>query len=136
MVDVRALAAFVDAFRVSIKLPGSSPAEGSDHGSVVDWESLISLGLLQLKPDAFEPLEEDILPIDEQTEEQILRPYPSVRCFVRFQMFPNVSILTILSSCTLALFAMLSLRSVCSVKVKPVVLCGVEAFRPFTFRAP
>ena len=87
MVDVPALAAFVDAFRLSIKLPVSSPGEGSDCDSAVDWETLISLGLLQLKPDAFEPLEEDTLPIDEQTEEQILRPYPSVRCFAQFQMF-------------------------------------------------
>jgi hypothetical protein len=87
MVDVPALAAFVDAFRLSITLPVSSPGEGSDRDSAVDWEALISLGLLQLKPDAFEPLEEDTLPIDEQTEEQILRPYPSVRCFAQFQMF-------------------------------------------------
>jgi hypothetical protein len=87
MLDVGALAAFVDAFRVSIELSASNPADGSVHWSTVDWETSISRALLQLKPDAFEPLEEDSLPLHEQTEEQILRPYPSVRCLAYFSMF-------------------------------------------------
>jgi hypothetical protein len=72
--DESALADFIAAFLVAI---GPS-VDGSDRHSKVDWETLVSRGLLQLKPAAFEPLEEDLLPLDQQTEEHILRPYPSV----------------------------------------------------------
>jgi hypothetical protein len=78
--DEGALADFIAAFRLSIERSENPPADGSDHQSEVDWTALVSRSLLQLKPATFELLEEDRLPPDQQSEEHILRPYPSVCC--------------------------------------------------------
>jgi hypothetical protein len=105
--DTQALAKFIDAFRASIDSWAQIPGDG-DRRSEVDWDTLISLGLLQLKPAAFETPEEDLLPPEQQTEKQTLRPYPSVRRIA----LHNVSDLIPSCSCILASCAMSSLQSV------------------------
>ena len=79
--DEELLVKFVDAFRLSIESPANLPTDGSHQCSDSDWEELLSQGLLQLRPAAFDVPEEDYLPLDEQTQEQALRAYPSVRCY-------------------------------------------------------
>jgi hypothetical protein len=129
--DNEALDRFIDAFRLSIQSSPELRGNGRDHHSAVDWETLISLGLLQLKPAVFVAPEEDCLPADEQTEAQTLRPYPSVRCY----SLQNNSFSYQLCSCILASFVMSLLQSALSLKAEKAALSNVEAFRLFIFLA-
>jgi hypothetical protein len=77
--DEVSLLRFVDAFRASVASSANVPIDGSHEFSGLNWKELLSQGLLQLKPATFDIPDEDLLPLDEQTQEQALRPYPSVR---------------------------------------------------------
>ncbi len=132
VIDDESLLKFIDTFRLATESSAIIPVDGGDHRCVVNWEMLLSLGLLQLKPAAFETPAEDCLSFDEQTEEQILRPYPSVRCLALFTAMPS----PFCCSCIPASSAMSLLQSVCSQKAEKVVSCDAAAFLPFTFPAP
>ena len=99
--DDESLVKFVDAFRLSIESAANLSVDSSQQRSDVDWEKLLSRGLLQLKPEFFDIPEEDRLPLDEQTQEQALRPYPSVRCH---------ALVATLSQCAVAVAFLLRLQ--------------------------
>ena len=131
-IDDESLVKFIDTFRLTTESSAIIPVDGGDHRCVVDWEMLLSLGLLQLKPAAFETPAEDRLSFDEQTEEQTLRPYPSVRCLALFTPINSL----FCCSCIPASSAMSLLQSVCSQKAEKVASCDAAVFLPFTFPAP